>query len=314
MPLMPRTAAPHVTTPPDSSAAQPEAVNAPAEPGGRLRVAYAGHDFLAGCLDELLATAEVEWVLCLTTDADGRMPSTMVQRRARDAGATIITSAPGPGYIAAVNESAVDLLVCAAYPHKIPVGALTVARAINIHPSLLPAGRGPNPLPHIVAAHRDAAGVSVHALTDIYDHGPILLQRRIDLAVDDGVDQLYLKLTIAARRALAAVLADVDGHLRAARFPPSCPEMWPDPGPERLLDATRLTVADARTAQNTFGMLFGLQLRLADHTVLEVSSLSSAPVAHGHPAGTIIRPVPGAVIIALRDGLAIAAVRPDASR
>lgn len=77
----------------------------------------------------------------------------------------------------------------ACFPHKIPPSLLAVPRYgfLNVHPSLLPAYRGPTPIEWILQddAQSSAAGVTIHWMDEGLDTGDIAVQRAISL--QDGV-------------------------------------------------------------------------------------------------------------------------------
>jgi methionyl-tRNA formyltransferase len=75
--------------------------------------------------------------------------------------------------------------------------------ALNVHPSLLPAYRGKEPLFWALLRGEHEVGVTVHRMTEEVDAGPILLQRRIE--VPD--------------RATSASLAALVDHAGAALVP-----------------------------------------------------------------------------------------------
>lgn len=58
-------------------------------------------------------------------------------------------------------------------------------RAINIHWSLLPKNRGPNPIQWALIKNEIETGVSVHQITSGIDEGPIILQKKISIHDDD---------------------------------------------------------------------------------------------------------------------------------
>src|ERR671936_350010 len=49
---------------------------------------------------------------------------------------------------------------------------------LNIHPSLLPRHRGPEPIYWTISSGDREAGISIHLTTERTDAGPILAQRR----------------------------------------------------------------------------------------------------------------------------------------
>lgn len=76
-----------------------------------------------------------------------------------------------------------DLLVVSCFPWRIPeeIVALAPLGGLNVHPSALPAYRGPDPLFWIYRHGRLRTGVTVHQLTAEFDAGPIVEQAVFDL-------------------------------------------------------------------------------------------------------------------------------------
>jgi phosphoribosylglycinamide formyltransferase-1 len=68
-------------------------------------------------------------------------------------------------------------------------------RVINIHPALLPDFGGKGMYGHhvheaVLAARRRESGCTVHFCDNEYDHGPIILQRRVPVLPDDTAETL----------------------------------------------------------------------------------------------------------------------------
>jgi methionyl-tRNA formyltransferase len=68
-----------------------------------------------------------------------------------------------------------DLVISAAYPRLIPPEILDIPRygALNLHPSALPAGRGPNPF-RLVYEGATTIGATLHRTAREFDTGPVL--------------------------------------------------------------------------------------------------------------------------------------------
>jgi methionyl-tRNA formyltransferase len=70
-------------------------------------------------------------------------------------------------------------LVTACYPRRVPAWVRNqVQYALNIHPSALPAWRGPDPLFYVARGDAEPA-VTLHIMDDDYDTGPIVAQQHI---------------------------------------------------------------------------------------------------------------------------------------
>lgn len=86
-------------------------------------------------------------------------------------------------------------LFVACFPFRLPATLLQwpTRMAINLHPSLLPAYRGPNPVFWQLRNDERHTGISLHLLTEALDAGPILLQKRVSFppgATPDELDAL----------------------------------------------------------------------------------------------------------------------------
>jgi methionyl-tRNA formyltransferase len=78
-----------------------------------------------------------------------------------------------------------DLVISAAFPRLIPPEILGVPKygALNLHPSVLPAGRGPNPM-RLVYEGAETIGATLHRTEAEFDTGAILSQREQPLPED----------------------------------------------------------------------------------------------------------------------------------
>jgi methionyl-tRNA formyltransferase len=77
-----------------------------------------------------------------------------------------------------LRQAKFDFLLVACWPYLIEQPVIdSVARgALNLHPSLLPSYRGPDPLGEQLAAGETRPGVSLHLLNQAFDEGDILAQ------------------------------------------------------------------------------------------------------------------------------------------
>ncbi|MEA2670504.1 MAG: methionyl-tRNA formyltransferase [Chloroflexota bacterium] len=86
---------------------------------------------------------------------------------------------------------------------------------LNIHPSALPAYRGPEPIYWTIADGATEAGITLHRAVPKFDAGPIVAQRRLVPAADETAGTLTHRLsalgTDALGEAVAAMLAGEPG-------------------------------------------------------------------------------------------------------
>ncbi len=78
----------------------------------------------------------------------------------------------------------VDVAVVAAYGKLIPENILLFPKRgmVNIHPSLLPKYRGPTPIQSAIINGDEMTGVTLMALDEEIDHGPIIARRTVAVA------------------------------------------------------------------------------------------------------------------------------------
>jgi len=91
----------------------------------------------------------------------------------------------------------VELIVLAGYMKKIPPEVIKEYpnRILNIHPALLPAfgGQGMygiNVHKAVIESGVKITGVTVHIVDEEYDHGPIVMQRAVEVRDDDTPESL----------------------------------------------------------------------------------------------------------------------------
>jgi methionyl-tRNA formyltransferase len=131
-----------------------------------------------------------------------------------------------------LDLAALDLdgVVMASFDQIIGARALAVPRHgwMNIHPSALPARRGPEPVYWTIADGDPVAGITLHRAVPKVDAGPMLAQRTVRVADDDTSGTLARRLcevgVAALGQALSGLLTDWPGDpidLSEATYAPS---------------------------------------------------------------------------------------------
>ena len=80
--------------------------------------------------------------------------------------------------------------VSALYGHIIPISSLTKIRILNLHPSLLPIGRGADPIAWSIIEGENQ-GVSIHEIDGGLDTGPIIFQEQIEVDISMNAAIIY---------------------------------------------------------------------------------------------------------------------------
>lgn len=103
-----------------------------------------------------------------------------------------------------------DILISACYGQKIPSHSIKEVPlgGLNIHPSLLPRWRGADPVPWTILSGDRQTGVTIVTLSDKFDQGRIIAQKKIPVTERDVSDQLRKKLFSLGANLLVQLLPD----------------------------------------------------------------------------------------------------------
>jgi methionyl-tRNA formyltransferase len=121
--------------------------------------------------------------------------------------------------IAVLSAYQADMICVACFSQRIPRVILILPRlgCLNVHPSLLPAHRGPVPLFWAFYEGDEVTGVTVHFMDEGLDSGPILAQERI--VIPDGISYAELEMRCATQggASLAQTVWDMyDGNAHSS--------------------------------------------------------------------------------------------------
>ncbi|MBV8085281.1 MAG: methionyl-tRNA formyltransferase [Chloroflexi bacterium] len=88
-----------------------------------------------------------------------------------------------------------DIIAVACFPRLLPARFRALARlaAVNVHPSLLPKNRGPDPIGWTISSGERQTGVTIHLLSDKADAGDILAQAPLDVPPGTTRNQLEVR-------------------------------------------------------------------------------------------------------------------------
>ncbi|MFB6719459.1 methionyl-tRNA formyltransferase [Kribbella sp. NPDC056345] len=138
-------------------------------------------------ISDWAARAGHEVVLVVTlppTDRYGSGPSPFAEVVSAETG-VLMTSKLKSTAAAMIGAMQPDLVVSAAFPRLIPDEILRIPAygALNLHPSRLPNGRGPNPV-RVIYEGATTVDVTIHRTDNAFDTGAIMAQRSAPLPTD----------------------------------------------------------------------------------------------------------------------------------
>jgi len=216
-----------------------------------------------------------------------------------------IQSPANAGHIQNFTDQDCDLFIAAGYPHKIPTNNFGDARAINIHPTYLPKGRGMMPIPRLIIDNvKEAAGFTAHKMTDKFDAGDILLQHKFDLSPAETVETYTAKIAIHAPDLVSDLIANLDKYWDSARPQEPSEALWLNmpTDQDRLMDFQK-SVKDIDATGRAFGG-FGA-LASFDDQLWIVYAYDFWQENHALPAGSIAARLSREIVIAAKDGFVV---------
>lgn len=131
-----------------------------------------------------------------------------------------------------------DLLVSFTFPHRIPAEMVALPRfgAVNLHPTPLPAYRGPNPR-RMLFDERPTLGAALHRIEAGFDAGAILACHERPLPAEPTPERvLELWLTVLAEALEAGARRALAGEWGKAQDESAATYAAPFTAEERLLD------------------------------------------------------------------------------
>ena len=105
-------------------------------------------------------------------------------------------------------------------------------RVLNIHPSLIPKFCGEGYYGNrvhqeVLNAGETMSGCTVHFVDNVYDHGPIVLQKEVPVYADDSVESLAARVFESECAAYPAAL-ELIAQGRVSSLPGSSSDSSPD--------------------------------------------------------------------------------------
>ena len=169
-----------------------------------------------------------------------------VQRVAEKHGIPVVWVSSAAQAAAALRETAPEAAAAACFPWRLGRTARQIPPLgiLNIHPSLLPAGRGPEPVFWTLRRGEPTTGVTVHRMDAGLDTGPIVASAEARVPAGIRAPDLEHDLMRSGGGLLAAALPKLaDGTLHPRPQPEAGVTLAPLPSPADWTMATSLPAA-----------------------------------------------------------------------
>ena len=142
-----------------------------------------------------------------------------------------------------------ELIISAGYYYKIPVD--DDISMINIHPSLLPVGRGPWPMPIIILNGHKKSGVTFHKITQNFDEGDIILQKEFYLSENENLKSYMEKVYDLIDVMMRNLFSDYSNVYNSA-IKQNVGEYWKEPDESKYTFSEDTPFKDAEVALRAF--------------------------------------------------------------
>lgn len=126
-----------------------------------------------------------------------------------------LKSANGPLFRKLMVTLNVDLIIIGTWRERLEKDTfnLPTIASVNVHPSLLPKYRGPNPYLQNILHDEKYSGVTLHLVTEKFDNGPILKQEKVEILDSDTSQELRDRSVRTARKLVTELISDLDNKV-----------------------------------------------------------------------------------------------------
>ncbi len=260
-----------------------------------MKIAYFGYDPLFPCLEVFLKQGHELTVIY--TGESSPFSNKVIQFASKN-NVELCFGKPILAEMQTLLEQGVELFFSAEYPFRIPIPA-DLEYAINVHPTLLPEGRGMTPLPQLILKQSIYAGITLHKLNNKFDAGDILLQKPISLDEDETFDSLSGKIFQQTPDLLFTLLSDLDGYYQNSQAQ-SEGSYWPSITQEQQTLDWQQSTAQLLTTLRAFGSL-GTYANIAGKACV-ITSANGKGYQHDYSAGQVLLNNEQHITIATIDG------------
>ncbi len=183
-----------------------------------MRIIFMGTpEFAVPCLEALLDEHEVVTVVSQPDKAQGRgrkITATPVKKFAQEHDLVVIQpeNINCSDAVEFLHGLQPDVLVVVAYGQLLKRKVLNLAKwgAINVHASLLPKLRGGAPIHRALMNGDKESGITIMKIEPKLDSGPILMQKAVQIDVDETLASLHNRLASLGAEMLLETLQRID--------------------------------------------------------------------------------------------------------
>lgn len=260
-----------------------------------MKIAYFGYNLFSSCLS--VFEKHGHEISAIFT-GDDKLHADQIILFSQQHSIPLYFEKPNEKLINELLASGIDCFFSAEYPWCIPIPK-PLTYAINVHPTLLPYGRGPTPLSYLLLNDAGHCGITLHKMTNEIDKGDILLQHAIALDSSETYNTLTAKLYLEAPLLLDRLLSSLNNYYENS-VTQKTGSYWPSLTKKDQTINWNEGVADILKRYKAFGRL-GVYAQLKQSSVI-ITMLEVALFDHAIKPGSIIFDDPLQVVVAAWDG------------
>ena len=198
-----------------------------------MNIIYFGYDMFSDCLKKLLQNPQINILKIYSFPSDGDFDFHDEIKGLADVKKIPFTTEKitSEELKYQFSHNGCNLAFSAGYQWRIPMENIENFRGINIHPSLLPQGRGPWPMPWVILNGLSKTGVTAHKLAPKIDEGDILLQKEFSVSKDENYFSLEKKFRATAAEVTEELFENLDELWESAK-PQGKGQYLPEPSDE----------------------------------------------------------------------------------
>lgn len=272
-----------------------------------MMVAYFGNDMFIDCFRYLRFGSDHQIVKLFSVAYREQEYdfSQFVRRVAHQSGVPVQTTPALPQDLEALSRQGCEAIISAGYSHKIPPWCGAAIRyAVNIHPTLLPRGAGPMPLPWVILKGLERTGVTIHKLTDMWDGGDILLQESFPLSGRENIEELLAESQSLAVELLGRFLSAPAAYWhQATPQSPGDREYWPNLTPKECAIDWNWELERIERSLRIY------RYASQDGLVEFITDVASSRMQHSYAPGSLVSVDGGRREVAAKDGIVCFRVR-----
>lgn len=201
------------------------------------KYAYFGYDFF-DAINDVAISAGYSLISVFSIKSDNlkyNFNSKTVDR-AVSLGLSVRTDRPTGSDLEKLRDMGCDVILVAGYPYRVPIEVVPNIVAVNLHPTLLPQGRGPWPLPWIILNQLETSGVTLQKLAASFDSGDIISQSSFSVSETETLESLSCKVQLHGKRLVRDFMINPEAGLQNATAQGQS-TYWPQPAlQDRTID------------------------------------------------------------------------------